>query len=109
MNTVAGSENEKDSGLAPTSLAGTTKCPVEKPEIRALGEWIEFGRKLRSASDGEILSLMSSVEMYLKDKLKDETFPSTHYNYREYVRGYANTILKAAQAEHAKRHSERRG
>ncbi len=109
MNTVAGSENEKDSGLAPTSIAGTTKCPVEKPEIRALGEWIEFGRKLRSASDEEILSLMNSIAMYLKDKLKDETFPSTHYNYREYVRGYANTILKAAQDEHAKRHSERLG
>ncbi len=109
MNTVAGSENEKESGLAPTSIAGTTKCPVEKPEIRALGEWIEFGRKLRSASDEEILSLIGSVAMYLKDELKDETFPSTHYNYREYVRGYANTILKAAQAEHAKRHSERLG
>ena len=109
MNTVAGSENEKDSGLAPTSIAGTTKCPVEKPKIRALGEWIEFGRKLRSASDEEILSLIGSVAMYLKDELKDETFPSTHYNYREYVRGYANTILKAAQAEHAKRHSERPG
>ena len=81
-----------------------------------MGEWIEFGRKLRSASDEEILSLMGSVVMYLEDKLKDETFPSTHYNfpsthysYREYVRGYANTILKAAQAEHAKRHSERLG
>ena len=109
MNTVAGSENEKESGLAPTSIAGTTKCPVEKPEIRALGEWIEFGRKLRSASDEEILSLIGSVAMYLKDELKDETFPSTDYNYREYVRGYANTILKAAQAEHAKRHSERLG
>jgi hypothetical protein len=109
MNTVAGSENEKDSDLPPTSIAGTTKCPVEKPEIRALGEWIEFGRQLRSASDEEILSMMSSVAMYLKDKLKDETFPSTHYNYREYVRGYANTILKAAGAELAKRHSERRG
>lgn len=109
MNTVAGSENEKESGLAPTSIAGTTKCPVEKPEIRALGEWIEFGRKLRSASDEEILSLIGSVAMYLKDELKDETFPSTDYNYRVYVRGYANTILKAAQAEHAKRHSERPG
>ena len=106
MNTVAGSENEKESGLAPTSIAGTTKCPVEKPEIRALGEWIEFGRKLRSASDEEILSLIGSVVIYLKDELKDETFPSTDYNYREYVRGYANTILKAAQDEHAKRHSE---
>jgi hypothetical protein len=109
MNTVAGSENEKESGLAPTSIAGTTKCPVEKPETRALGEWIEFGRKLRSASDEEILSLIGSVAMYLKDKLEDEPFPSTHYNYKEYVRGYANTILKAAQAEHAKRHSERLG
>jgi hypothetical protein len=47
--------------------------------------------------------------MYLKDMLEDEPFPSTHYNYKEYVRGYANTILKAAQAEHAKRHSERLG
>ena len=109
MNTVAGSENEKESGLAPTSIAGTTKCPVEKPEKCALGEWIEFGRKLRSASDEEILSLIGSVVMYLEDTHKDETFPSTHYNYREYVRGYANTILKAAQAEHAKRHSERLG
>ena len=108
MNTVAGSENEKESGLAPTALAGT-KWPVEKPEIRPLGEWIEFGRKLRSASDEEILSLIGSVVIYLKDELKDETFPSTDYNYREYVRGYANTILKAAQDEHAKRHSERRG
>ena len=107
MNTVAGSENEKDSGLPPTSTAGTTKCPVEKPEIRALGEWIEFGHKLRSASDEEILSLMSSVEMYVEDKQKDETLPST--DYEEYVRGYANTILKAARAELAKRHSERRG
>ena len=108
MNNVAGSRKEKESGLAPTSLAGT-KWPVEKPETRALGEWIEFGRKLQSASDDEILSLIGSVAMYLKDKLKDETFPSTSYNYREYVRGYANTILKAAQDEHAKRHSERLG
>jgi hypothetical protein len=108
MNTVAGSRKERESSLAPTSLLGT-KWPVEKPEIRALGEWIEFGRKLRSASDEEILSLIGSVAMYLKDELNDETFPSTHYNYREYVRGYANTILKAAQAELAKRHSERLG
>ena len=108
MNTVAGSRKERESSLAPTSLSGT-KWPVEKPEIRALGEWIEFGRKLRSASDEEILSLIGSVVIYLEDKLKDETFPSTHYSYREYVRGYANTILKAAQDEHAKRHSERLG
>ena len=108
MNTVAGSRKEKESGLAPTFLAGT-KWPVEKPEIRALGEWIEFGRELRSASDEEILSLIGSVVIYLKDQLKDETFPSTYYNYREYKRGYANTILKAAQDEHAKRHSERLG
>jgi hypothetical protein len=107
MNTVAGSQKEKESGLAPTSLAGT-KWPVEKPEIRALGEWIEFGRKLRSASDEEILSLISSVVRYLEDKLNDETLASTD-DYREYVRGYANTILKAAQDEYAKRHSERLG
>jgi hypothetical protein len=108
MNTVAGWRKERETSLAPPSLSGK-KWPVEKPETRALGEWIEFGRKLRSASDEEILSLMGSVVMYLEDKLKDETFPSTHYNYREYVRGYANTILKAAQVEHAKRHSERLG
>jgi hypothetical protein len=106
MNTVADSRKENESGLPPPSLAGS-KWPVEKPEIRALGEWIEFGRKLRSASDEEILSLIGSVAMYLKDKLNEETFPSTHYNYREYIRGYANTILKAAQAELAKRHSDR--
>ena len=106
MKPLAGSRKEKELDLVPTpSLAGT-EWPVEKPEIRALGEWIEFGRQLRSASDEEILSMMSSVAMYLKDKLKDETFPSTHYNYREYVRGYANTIFKAAGAELAKRHSE---
>ena len=106
MNAVAGSRKERESSLAPTSLSGT-KWPVENPETRAVGEWIEFGRKLRRASDEEILSLIGSVVIYLEDKLKDETFPSTHYNYREYVRGYANTILKAAQGEHAKRHSER--
>ena len=104
MNTVAGSRKERESSLAPVSLSGI-KWPVEKPEIRAVGEWIEFGRKLRSASDEEILALIGSVVIYLEDKLKDETFPTTHYNYREYVRGYANTILKAAQVEHAKRHS----
>ena len=108
MNTVAGSRKERESSLAPTSLLAT-KWPVENPETRAVGEWIEFGRKLRSASDEEILSLIGSVVMYLEDKLKDETFPSTHYNYREYVRGYANTILKAAQVEHTKRHSKRLG
>src|SRR5215207_9536832 len=108
MNNVARSRKEKESGLAPTSLA-VIKWPIEKPEIRALGEWIEFGRKLRSASEEEILSLIGSIVMYLKDTLNDETFPSTHYNYREYIRGYANTILKAAQAELVKRHSERLG
>ena len=108
MNAVAGSRKERESSLAPVSLLGT-KWPVEKPEIRALGEWIEFGRKLRSASDEEILSLIGSVVIYLEGKLKDETIPSTHYNYREYVRGYANTILKAAQVEHAKRRSEQLG
>ena len=108
MNTVAGSRKERESSLALTSLSGT-KWPIEKPEIRALGEWIEFGRKLRSASNEEILSLIGSVVMYLEDTHKDETLPTTHYNYREYVRGYANTIVKAAQVEHAKRHSERLG
>src|ERR687897_3119288 len=108
MNAVAGLWNEKESDLEPTSLA-ETKWTVDNLEKRALGEWIEFGRKLRSASDEEILSLIGSVAMYLKDQLKDQTFPSTDYNYREYVRGYANTILKAAQDEHAKRHSERPG
>jgi hypothetical protein len=102
MNAVAGSPKEKESGLAPRSLAGT-KWPVENPEVRALGEWIEFGRKLRSASDEEILSLIGSVVTYLEDKLNDETFPSTYYDYREYVRGYAQTILKAARAELRKR------
>src|SRR5215203_3142698 len=106
MNTVAGSRKERESSLAPTSLLAT-KWPVEKPEIRPLGEWIEIGRKLQSASDEEILSLIGSVVICLEEKLKDETFPSAHVNYREYVRGYANTILKAAQVEHAKRHSER--
>jgi hypothetical protein len=104
MKPLAGSRKEKELDLVPTpSLAGT-EWPVEKPEIRALGEWIEFGHKLRSASDEEILSLISSVEMYLEDKQKDETLPST--DYEEYVRWYANTILKAARAELAKRHSE---
>jgi hypothetical protein len=106
MNKVQGSRKDKESGLAPTSLAGSV-WPVEKPEILPLGEWIEFGRNLQSASDEEILSLIGSVVMYLKDKLKDETFSSAHYNYREYVRGYANMISKVAQSELAKRHSER--
>lgn len=74
-----------------------------------MGEWIEFGRKLRSASDEELLSLTGSVVTYLEDKVNDETFPSTHYNYREYLRGYAKTILKAAQGELAKRHPKRLG
>jgi hypothetical protein len=108
MKPLAGSRKEKELDLVPTpSLAGT-EWPVQKPEIRALGEWIEFGHKLRSASDEEILSLISSVEMYLEDKQNDETLLSTG-EYREYVRGYANTTLNAARAELAKRHSERLG
>src|SRR5215208_8379138 len=102
MNTVAGSRKERESSLAPTSLSGS-KWPVEKPETRALGEWIEFGRKLRSASDEEILSLIGSVETHLEDKLNDETSPSAHYDYRVFVRGYAKTILEAARAELGKR------
>ncbi len=104
MNAVASPWNEKESGLAPTSLAGT-KWTVENPEKRALGEWIEFGRKLRSASDEEILSLIGSVVMYLEDKLNDETPPSA--DYRAYVRGYAKTILEAARAELRKRNLKR--
>jgi len=104
MKPVAGSRKEKGSDLVSTTSLAGTKCTVEKPEIRALGEWIEFGHKLRSASDGEILALMSSVVIYLEDKQKDEILPST--DYEEYVRGYANTTLKAAGAELAKRHSE---
>ena len=97
----------KESHLVQTSLAGT-RWTVEKPDKRALGEWIEFGHKLRSASDEEILSLISSVVRYLEDKLNDETLRSTD-DYREYVRGCANMTLNAARAEWAKRHSERLG
>ena len=75
----------KESDLVLTSLAGT-RSTVEKPDKRTLSEWIEFGYKLRSASDEEILSLIGSVTMYLKDKLRGETFSSgecseslTHY------------------------------
>jgi hypothetical protein len=108
MKAVASSRKEKESDLVPTTSLAGTKWTVEKPEKHALGEWIEFGHKLRSSSDEEILSLISSVVRYLEDKLNDETLVSTG-EYREYVRGYANTILKAAQVEHAKRHSERPG
>ena len=108
MNAVAGSRKEQESGPIPTSLAGT-KWPLENPETRVLGEWIELGRKLRSASDEELLSLTGSVVTYLEEKVNDETFPSAHYNYREFVRGYAKSILKAAQGELAKRHPERLG
>jgi hypothetical protein len=104
MKPVAGTRKEKESDLVSTTSLAGTKWTVEKPEIRALGEWIEFGHQLRSASDEEILALMSSVVRYLEDKQKDEALPST--DYEEYVRGYANTILKAAGAELAKRHSE---
>jgi hypothetical protein len=112
MNAIAASPwNEKESGLlAPMSLAGT-KWTVENPEKRALGEWVEFGRKLQSASDEEILSLIRSVVTYIEDRLDEETFPkldeetftSTYPSYKEYVRGYANTILNAARAELRKR------
>jgi hypothetical protein len=85
-----------------------TRWMVDKPELSVMGEWIELGRKLRSASDGEILSLIDSVETCLKDKLENETLPSSA-DYREYVRGYAETILKAARAELGKRTLERLG
>jgi hypothetical protein len=108
MNAVAAPWNEKEPGPAPTSPAGS-KWTLEDPEKRAMGEWIELGRKLRSASDEEILSLIGSVETSLEDKLKDETFPSTHHDYRAFVRGYAETILEAARAELGKRNSKRPG
>jgi hypothetical protein len=72
-----------------------------------LREWIEVGRKLRSASDEEILSLIGSVVTYLEDQLQADTLPNT--DYRKYVRGYATTTLKAARAELAKRRSKRLG
>jgi hypothetical protein len=97
----------KESDLVLTSLAGT-RWTVEKPDKCTLSEWIEFGYKLRSASDEEILSLISCVVRYLEDKLNDETLPSTD-DHREYVRGCANMTLNAARAEWAKRHSERLG
>ena len=100
MNAVAGSRKAKESKHVPTSLK-RTKWMVEKPELLVVGEWIELGRKLRSAPDEEILSFIGSVETYLKDKVNDETLPSA--DYREYVRRYAKTILKAARAEQRKR------
>jgi two-component SAPR family response regulator len=99
---------EKVVGKEPELLARFlmgTKWTVEKPEHCTLGEWIELGRKLRSAPDGEILSLIGSVETYLEDKLDDETFPSSA-DYREYFRVYAETIFKAARAELGKRNLE---
>ena len=111
MDVVAGSRKAKEPELLPTSLT-ETKWPVENPEMRALDEWIEFGRKLRSASDEEILALIGGVVMYLEDELNNEPLASPYYNYNnytEYVRGYAKTILKAARAELRKRNSERLG
>jgi hypothetical protein len=63
MNTVAGSGKEKPPNPAP--LWETKKWTVENPEQCYLGEWIEFGRKLRSASDKEIRSLIRSLDQYL--------------------------------------------
>lgn len=94
MNAVAGSRKAKESKHLPTSLKGT-KWMVEKPELLVVGEWIELGRKLRSAPDEEILSFIGSVETYLE--------------YREYVRRYAKTILEAARAEQRKRNLKRLG
>ena len=94
MNAVAGSRKAKESEHVPTSLKGT-KWTVDKPELLVVGEWIELGRKLRSAPDEEILSFIGSVETYLK--------------YSEYVRRYAKTILEAAKAEQRKRNLERLG
>jgi hypothetical protein len=104
MNAVAGSRKAKESKQVPMSLTGT-KWPVEKPELLVMGEWIELGRKLRSAPDEEILSLTGSVETYLEDEVNDETLPDA--DYREYIRRYAKTILKATRAELGKRNLER--
>ena len=106
MNAIDSSRKEKESELVPTFLTGT-EWTVEKPELRVVGEWIEFGRKLRSAPDEEILSLISSAETYLADEWEDETLPST--DHREYVRGHAKTILKAARAELGRRNLGRLG
>ncbi len=106
MNAVAGSRKAKESEHLPTSLK-RTKWMVEKPELLVVGEWIELGRKLRSAPDEEILSFIGSVETYLKDKVNAETLPSA--DYREYVRRYAKTILEAARAEQRKRNLGRLG
>jgi hypothetical protein len=104
MDTVdSSSRKEKESESVPTFLKGT-QWTVEKPELCAVGEWIEFGRKLRSAPDKEILSLISSVESYLEGVLNDETLARPEY--RQYARRYANTILKAARAELRKRNLE---
>jgi hypothetical protein len=111
MNAVAGSQEEQESGLTPTSLAGT-KWPPENPETRPLGEWIEFGRKLRRASDEELLSLTARVVTYLEDEVNDEASRSTYYDYmgyRGYVGGYARTILEAAQGELARRRPKQLG
>ena len=104
-NAVDSSRKESEPG--PTFLKGT-KWMVEKPEHHALGEWVEVGRKLRSAPNGEILSLIGSVESYLEDKLDNETLPSSP-DYREYFRGYAETILEAAWAELRKRNLKQLG
>ena len=106
MDAIAAPWNEEGSGLTPTSLAAGTKWTLENPKTRALGEWIEFGRKLLSASDEEILSLIGIVETHLEEKLEDKTRFLTAEQ-REYVRGYAEAILDAARAELRKRNLKR--
>ena len=76
MKAVASSQKEKESDLVPTTSLAGTKWTVEKPETRALGEWIEFGHKLRSASDEEIICLISSVATYVEEKLNEEKLPT---------------------------------
>ena len=88
------------------SLVGN-KWLAERPELSTLGEWIELGRNLRDTPDSEILSLIASVETYLEDKLHDETLPNA--DYREYVGGYAETILEAVRTELRKRNLKRIG
>jgi hypothetical protein len=81
---------------------------AEKPELCAVGEWIELGRTLRGASEREILSLIGTVETHLEEKLEDKT-RFLNADQREYVRGYAEAILDAARAELRKRNLKRLG
>ena len=98
---------KEESELVPTSLIGST-WPAEKPELCAVGEWIELGRTLRGASEREILSLIGTVETHLEEKLEDKT-RFLNAEQREYCRGCAEAILDAARAGLRKRNLKRLG